>query len=245
MVRIKAALLHFSASAFILLLVFFAIKFIYYPRALFAAAAGFDVLRLLTIVDVILGPLITLIIFNPLKKNLKYDVCIVVACQLAFMSYGVWSIYSARPVYIAFTGKHFNLVRANEIDEADEVKAISAEFKHRPMLGLKYIGTTEPSDINVKNDLAFAGLMGMGIQNLPQYYVPYDKVIPDVKAQAKSSQQFEKIDNDMRQRLKEYEQKQQKIKNAVPIGFVPIINKRFTLFAVVNTATGEVVDIIR
>jgi hypothetical protein len=106
--RYKAALLHLSGSACVLLSAFLLVKCVWYPGKLFSVAAGGELMRLLAGVDLILGPLVMLIIFDVRKKLIKLDIAIILICQLAFLAYGLWSIYVARPVYIyCIRGKSF------------------------------------------------------------------------------------------------------------------------------------------
>ena len=39
-------------------------------------------------VDVVIGPLLTLIVFDPKKKHLKFDLVVIAALQLAALAYG-------------------------------------------------------------------------------------------------------------------------------------------------------------
>ena len=41
-------------------------------------------------IDVVLGPLLTLIVFHPKKKSLIWDLAVIVAVQLGALGYGVW-----------------------------------------------------------------------------------------------------------------------------------------------------------
>ena len=89
--RLQAFGFHFLASAAVIAIIFSFVKLVWYPHQLFEAANGFDLLKILVLVDLILGPLIMLIIFNPAKKSLKIDVSTVIECQLLLLGYGVWS----------------------------------------------------------------------------------------------------------------------------------------------------------
>ena len=240
MSRYKAAALHLAGSVIVLLLLLGLISQILYPGALFRAAAGFELLRLLMVVDMIIGPLVTLIIFNPKKKLIKMDMAIVLLCQLGFMAYGAASIYIARPVYMVFTGHNFHMVRANEIEPKDLAKVTLPQYKQLPLLGCTYVGAIEPLDPKIKNDIAFAGLGGMGLQNLPQYFVPLNQFTDQVIAAAKTSKQWKVIDADNKKKLELYEQQHPDIQ----VSFLALVNPRFTLFVVLEAKTGKIIDVI-
>ena len=93
---------------------------------------GETLLRLLIGVDVVLGPLITLIIFDPEKPRLKYDLAVIAVLQFAALAYGSYVMFEARPVYNVFVGDRFETVAANAIDDeslaraADEFQSAAA-----------------------------------------------------------------------------------------------------------------------
>ncbi|MET3105415.1 hypothetical protein AAKU58_000224 [Oxalobacteraceae bacterium GrIS 1.18] len=240
MTRYKASLIHLLGSVFVLLLVFLLISRVWYPGVLFSKSAGVPLLKIIVAVDVIVGPFITLIIFDIKKKLLKLDLAIILILQIGFICYGMWTVYASRPVFIVFTGNVFHMVRANEIEKKDLSKVGTAQFKHMPILGPEFVGTREPEDLSVRNDIAFAGLSGMGIQNLPQFYVPYSDVRKQVIAAAKNSQQWKKIDAEHKTMLESYE----KSHPGLPVSFLFLSYKTFILFVAVNTQTGDIIEII-
>lgn len=238
--RLKAFALHLAASTVILASFFALVTQVWYPGRLFAAAAGSELISLLIFVDLIIGPLMTLIIFNTKKEKLRQDLLIVVLCQLVFLVYGVWTIVAVRPVYLVFAEDRFYIVRANEIDQKDMARAKNEEFKTLSLIGPKFIGSVQPTDPKIKNDLVFSSLVGMGVQNLPEYFVSLQQVSAQVKAAAKTSRQFNKIDSESKLRLQQYEITH----TATVSSFIPLVNKNSILFVVINSANGEFVDII-
>ena len=70
------------------------------PEPLFTATGGNDLVMILVAVDVVLGPLITLIVFNP-AKPLQADRAststVIAVLQLAALAYGIGVIAMARP----------------------------------------------------------------------------------------------------------------------------------------------------
>jgi cytochrome c oxidase assembly factor CtaG len=77
--RYKASAIHFAISALVATLVFAAMSTFWYPGVFFDAAGGKDLFLLIAGVDVTLGPLITLIVFVPGKRGLRFDLTFVVA----------------------------------------------------------------------------------------------------------------------------------------------------------------------
>jgi hypothetical protein len=56
----------------------------------FAGAEG--LLLLMAGIDIVVGPLLTLIVFKAGKKGLKFDLALIALAQAAFLAYGVWTI---------------------------------------------------------------------------------------------------------------------------------------------------------
>jgi len=165
---------------------------------------------------------------------------IILFCQICFMSYGMWTVFASRPVIMAFTGKSFYMVKANEIEKKALKQAQLKQFQHLPLSGPEFVGTREPDDINVRNDIVFAGAGGMGIQNLPQYYVPLADVQSQIIANAKTTKQLDKIDPEDKKFLEQYE----KSHSSTPVAFLNLFYKGFSLFVVVNSQTGKIIEII-
>jgi hypothetical protein len=240
MSRYKASLIHLIGSAFVLSVVFLLISQVWYPGVLFTKSAGIKLLTIVATVDLVVGPLITLIIFDVKKNLIKMDMAIILVCQICFMSYGMWTVFASRPVYIAFTGTNFYMVKANEIEKSALKQVQTEQFKHLPLFGPEFVGTKQPDDLKTRNDLVFAGAAGMGIQNLPQYYVPLVQVQKQIIAVAKKSQQFILIEPETKRLLAQYE----KNHSSIPASFVLLSYRGFSLFVAVNAKTGEVIEII-
>lgn len=241
MIRLKASLVHLLGSAVVLSLIFALVRFVWYPEPFFSSASGINLMLILVPIDLLIGPLITLIIFNPHKASLKFDMACVLACQIAFLCYGLWSIYSARPVYVAFDEDWFRLVSANEIEPKDQVKAKHQAFRALPLLGPQIIGTIMPTDPEMRARLVLASASGMGVQNLPEYYVPYSDVMPLVKSAAKSAKDLKFFTEEERQRVSSYELKI--TGQGKQVRFVPLRAKTKLLFVAVDPSSGAVIEI--
>lgn len=88
MTRGKAAAIHLGISALVAAAVIGLMLMLWYPPPYFEAMGGETLLMLIVGCDVIIGPLITLIIFKPHKKGLKTDLTIIGCVQVAALAYG-------------------------------------------------------------------------------------------------------------------------------------------------------------
>ena len=115
MSRFKAAAIHFSISFLIFLVLLYFILIQWYPEPLFSTDGGWHVIRIIVGVDLILGPLLTLIIFKSGKPGLKFDLTMIALVQFLALSWGVWNSYNERPVAIIYTIDFFTPVPAYQL----------------------------------------------------------------------------------------------------------------------------------
>ena len=121
--RWQAFLIHLGLSVAIAGAVIGLVVFVWYPPPYFGAMGGEILLRLIIGVDVILGPVITLIIFDPRKPRLAMDLAIIGALQLAALLYGVFVMFEARPAWNVFVKDRFEVTAANAVDDASRQRA--------------------------------------------------------------------------------------------------------------------------
>ena len=182
--RWQAAPIHLAISAVIAAAVFAAMLLLWYPTPYFYAAGGKTLLLLLIGVDVVIGPLLTLVVFDPRKKHLVYDLAVIAMLQVAALVYGAMIMFNARPVYVAFAGDRFELVEANAIDPEEAAKA-KGTFQKLPLTGPQVVGTRLPLEPKERERLGFASMYGLSIGVFPQHYVPYQAVSRDAVTRAK------------------------------------------------------------
>ncbi len=192
--RWKASGIHLLASAVIAAALVTVMLTVWYPWPLFAIAGGSGLMIILVGVDVVLGPLITLIIFRAGKKGLKYDIMFIAALQLAALAYGVYAVYSVRPAYLVYVIDRFDLVTAIDLEEADLAKARRDEFKHLPLGGPRYVAVTMPQDPTERQKIMESGLAGKDINLFPEYYLPYESQARVALGQAKSIAKLQERD---------------------------------------------------
>jgi hypothetical protein len=103
MTRWKASAIHFTISLAVIGLTAAIIVWCWYPPELFGMAKAGILLGLLGGVDLVIGPLLTLLVYKQGKKLLKFDLTVIVLLQVAALAYGLQTVWHSRPVYIAST----------------------------------------------------------------------------------------------------------------------------------------------
>ncbi len=214
---------------------------VWYPNDLAYASGVTDIFRLLLLVDVILGPVITLIIFDKKKKELKRDLAVVVVMQFVAMLYGLHAVYVARPVYLVFNIDRFDLVYANDFSDQDLAKATKNEYKSLPQFGPKIIAARMPEDVKSRNEILFGSLSGgSDLSRMPQYYVPYPEQKVEVIHAIQSLDKLRKINEESLSAIDALEKKYAATKTK--IGYLPLRGKANDLTVIVNQVTGEIIE---
>lgn len=172
MTRWKASVIHFALSLLVLALIAAIVVWRWYPPGLFHMAKADQLLIIIASVDVVIGPLLTLIIYRHGKKGLKFDLVLIALVQVSALVYGLNTLWHSRPVFLVANGNRFNFVFANEIDPADLQRA-PAQYRRLPWLGPQTVAAIPPSDSKARADALFSALAGKDIDVMPAYYAPY------------------------------------------------------------------------
>lgn len=102
--KIKFSSLHLLLSLLIFLLVVAWFTLALYPSFYFYMSGGKQGLLLMFSVDVVLGPLLTFLIFNPnkSKREIIFDLLTVASIQLSAFIYGLTTVYREHPELVVF-----------------------------------------------------------------------------------------------------------------------------------------------
>lgn len=132
--RLKAAGLHVLGSGIVIGLFLWLVYGYWYMYPYQIVFSTIEVVKILVAVDLVLGPLLTLIVFNIAKprKELVRDLGLILAVQLSALVWGVHVTYSVRPQYVAFVGNTVYVVTGRDVN-LDELPAeISTRFWYQP-----------------------------------------------------------------------------------------------------------------
>lgn len=185
--RLRAMSIHFIVSLILgggtLLLVYK----VWYPWPLDKAVGVTNILVLMLVVDVLIGPLLTFMVFDRRKASLRIDLMVVVVMQLGAFFYGIYTVAQGRPAWLVFNVDRFDLVRAYEIDNREIISA-SEDFQSAPWFGPKWVGAKLPLDAKTRGNLLQESLSGgSDLAQRPQYYVPLDTVKSNILERSRKS----------------------------------------------------------
>jgi hypothetical protein len=184
--RFLASGAHFALSVLVALLAAALVFGLWYPYPYREISGGRELFFIIVAVDVVMGPLLTLAVFNRKKplKELQRDLGIIVLLQLAALGYGLWTVFLARPVHLVYEYDRFRVVHAIDVDPALLPKA-PPELQQLPMTGPTTLSLREFKDGKEQGDLTMDALGGLQLSARPQLWQDYSKSLQTVIKQAK------------------------------------------------------------
>ncbi|WP_377159159.1 pilus assembly protein [Roseateles sp. UC29_93] len=172
--RIRASLIHLGFSALVAISAAAAVFLLWYPWPYTEISGGAQLFLLVTGVDLVMGPLITLVIFDVRKprRELWRDLCIVVILQLSGLGYGAYTMHEARPVVLALEEDRFRVVIAASV-QTQELPQAPTELGTLSLTGPRLVGTRQP-DSTDRADAVFQALAGSDLGMRPRYWTAWD-----------------------------------------------------------------------
>lgn len=179
MTKLKAALIHIGLSIFAIGLLFLTIIYIWYPKPFFEISGVIEPLKLLLMVDVIIGPLLTFVVYKKGKKYLKLDLTLIALMQIAALGYGVYTIYQGRPSMLVFNNGQFNYLSETYANNQDLIfDELKPHLFSKPKIAY----------VNFNGDLYNAYAQFVPMDNYDLMLLPFSWSLENMKAKFKSKQ---------------------------------------------------------
>lgn len=169
--RWKAFGIHLLCSLLVLAVILAILIYIWYP-GMFIDAGGWQGIRIVTGVDLVLGPLITLIIYNPAKKHLIWDMTAVVTFQICCLTIGVYIVHSQKPGLLILSDEGIHTIHHSDL------KRFSIDRKDLPatpeLHGIPFyiVDLPEEGAYIVKGNAEI--FENRPFYTLTQHYLPFD-----------------------------------------------------------------------
>lgn len=178
-VAIKAFLIHLGLSMVVAAIVAAIVLGVWFAFPYRDVAGGQHLFWILVSADVVCGPLLTAVVFNPKKsrRELLLDLCLIATIQLAALAYGLHAISEARPVVLAFEIDRFVVVSAAQIDQ----KTLRQQGQALSWLGPVPMGTREPEDGEEAIKSIEMSIQGVEPSARPDWWQSYESSKPKIK----------------------------------------------------------------
>jgi len=235
--RFQASFFHLLVSLLITGAVVGICVWLWYPLEFVTATGVAKIFMLVIIVDACLGPILTLLVYDKKKEQLKRDLVIILIIQLAALTYGVYTLANARTVYMVFAVDRFELVQANELAAENLDNATQERFKTLPWLGPQWIATKIPDDPEERMQVSMDTLAGgSDIAQLPKYYQDISSVRKEISERSKNLDELQ-LSAEAIAKFKNNHAGQS-------LGFLPLTARKKDLSVIVDRNTSEVIEII-
>jgi hypothetical protein len=236
----RVASLHMGLSMLVAGAVAWLVFVVWYPAPFDELAGGRTLFLMLMVCQVVCGPLLTLVLYDPAKSSVKWrvDLALIVLTQLGALAYGLNQLAIARPVFVAFEGDRFRVVRALDVD---------VTRLHEAPEGLRSLGFTGLHPLGVRlaqpGDVDYLGSIQLSTQGLhpafrPSRWMPLEALWPALQRELrplselrqKNPQGHTEIDAALTElRL-----------NSEQVGYLPLVHKEITDWVVlVERARGQ------
>jgi hypothetical protein len=236
--RLRFTLGHFFISIFIGLIAYFLVFYYWYPQPFDEMAGGRDLFFILVSIDVIIGPVLTSVAASP--KKLSYiilDLLIISTLQLSALTYGLYTMYAARPVYMVFEIDRFRVLSAADIDRSQLSKALPS-LQILPANGPKFIAARAVQD-NERFESLSLTLQGIELAMRPDRWTLYQEAVHSAKERARA---IEKI-------IKQYPETKNTINTIAQdkkitikdIYYLPTIARKNHWVTLINIKNAEVI----
>lgn len=243
--RPRAFLSHLALSAVIVGSVCALIFFVWYPHPYFQAVGAWGVLRILVGVDLVLGPVLTLILFKPGKWGLKFDIAFIACVQLAALLYGVTVIYRERPYFNVFAVDRFVVYAHRDVDRAQWQDALAAgRLDPKPWRGPTLVVAIRPTDQEAYQRLLEETVFGgkPDIDRRPEFWSRYAEQAQQVVARQRPLATLRTARPAAAAAIAELPRRL-----GVPeerLGFVPMVAKNRDVSMIVDASTGAPLEVL-
>lgn len=173
---VKASCIHLSLSLVVAGLAAVLVFGLWYPYPYRELAGGRELFLLVIAVDVVCGPLLTLVIFNPKKRiaELLRDLTLVSLIQILALSYGIYSVWLARPLFLVQEIDRFKVIAAPDVNSAD-LEGLTVNFRPKFWRGVLVVAIRPPNDETEREKVMRDSIQGgRDYAERPEFYLPYE-----------------------------------------------------------------------
>lgn len=175
MTRWKAAAIHLLISFTVVGTITGLIYWLWFPYGMIRIAGMDRLLITMLCVDIVAGPLLTLIVFKAHDMRLtRRDLAMIGVMQALFMGYALHTAWISRPVFMVWSVDKMYLLYANELEPRNLARARAAESRDLNWFGPRQFAVVLPKDHEARAAV-FADLIRRQrpLEQLPEHYGPY------------------------------------------------------------------------
>jgi hypothetical protein len=241
--RLRASGLHLAISLCIAAAAAALVFAVWYPYPYREISGGRELFLLVTTVDVILGPLMTLAIFDRRKSRraLTFDFSFIACVQLAALSYGLWTVAVARPVHLVFEIDRLRVVHAIEVPE-ELLAKMPMNVRAEPRWGPTSLAVRPFRDSQEGFEATMQALRGVPLGVRPDLWQPYEAARQRVIAAALPLEKLRKLKPAQAGIIDSVVQKAGR--DAATTMYLPMVSRTHFWTALIDPRSAEIVGFI-
>lgn len=234
--RINFFLVHLFVSFMIALLAVVMVFYVWYPSPLAKANDVSHIFLMMLAIDIIVGPLLTLLVYKEGKKTLKFDLSVIILIQVSAFLYGFYTIAQGRPAWLVFYHDRFDQVAVVEISQKNHEK-FKYEYKNAPMLGPKFVAVKFSNNLETRKKDTLLELSGTTLAMRPERYLPLTEVKDQIREKALNLDLLRDFNSHLEidKVLKEY---------PTATAWLPLKTNTNDMVVLINTEKAEVIKIV-
>jgi hypothetical protein len=186
--RLKVFGFHLLGSASALTLILGSLWFGWYRWPGWYLTGVLHVLVIVGIVDLGLGPTLTLIIANPRKPRtvLARDIGVIVTVQIAALTYGAATLWNGRPLYYTFSVDRLEMVQASDVEAGEIALArrqnptLAPHWYSRPRWVWAPLPENSDEAVKIAESAVFGG---QDVIDMPRYFRSWEQGLPKLRGQ--------------------------------------------------------------
>jgi hypothetical protein len=184
--RFKAFALHLLSSACALTLVLGGLYLGWYRWPGWYLTSVMHVVGIVLMVDLAIGPTLTLVVANPGKprRSLARDIGMIVTVQIVALAYGTITLWMGRPLYYTFSVDRLEMVQAGDLKSPD----IALGWRDNPALSPhwyslpQWIWAPLPQDPKEAEKIVTGAVFGdTDVIDMPRYFKPWAQGLPSLR----------------------------------------------------------------
>lgn len=171
MSRLQAFAVHFGISFLIFLGLAGVLLTWWYPGIFFEIDGGWEGIRMIALVDLVLGPCLTFVVYRTGKPGLKMDLTLIGLFQAACLSAGIWVVHNERPLAMVMVDDIFFSMSG---DDYESVGIKPPDLSHFAGRGPKWVTVQIPEDVRESSDLRREAVEARRpLRTMYEHYIPF------------------------------------------------------------------------
>lgn len=177
---------------------------LWYPEPWWSMLRVIEIFGILLIVDLVCGPLLTMVLASPAKslRERRMDIGMVAAIQLMALAYGLWTVFIARPIAVVFEEDRFVLVTANEV-MTEQLSLAPQELQSLPWTDIRALAVRQAHSSEEHLQSLELSLQGISPAMRPGWWIRFRDARDEIDRMAQPLQKLIKNRPDDLQKIME------------------------------------------